>query len=470
MKCKALPAPSASAETFNAQLDHAWHLSKFFAENDRELYLVGGAVRDALLGQVSDELDFATSASPTYTAELLEAFGSRKPYRVGEKFGTIGGFVGEVPVEITTYRSREVYSSGSRKPEVEFGTSLEDDLARRDFTINAIALDLAADRLIDPFLGAADLRNRVVRAVGEPSRRFVEDPLRLLRAVRFAARFEFEIEAETWNAMQTCGHALSSISRERIRDEYSRYLQGVRPSVALALLRDSGLLAESVPRLVELTKMPDHGANHPLSLWDHTMRVVDEVAPRLPLRWAALVHDIAKPATRTHEPDGRTRFFHHESRGAELARQLLTSLRYPAHMIREVALLVETHMQIHAYSAEWSNGAVRRLHLRLGANMNDAILLAQADAAGHSARGAPGSEAKFDALKARLSTLDSAQMHDLQSPLRGNDLMNRYGRAPGPWIRAVKARLLDEVVDGTLRADDEAGAWLIADRMLKDDC
>jgi poly(A) polymerase len=438
----------------------------FFDERGYELFLVGGAVRDALQGSASQELDFATSSPPAKTAEMLEEFGSHATYRAGEKFGTIGSVLEDRTVEVTTYRSREVYAAGSRKPAVEFGRTLEEDLSRRDFTINAIAFHPTTETLIDPFHGAGDLREGVIRAVGDPSQRFLEDPLRLLRAVRFAARFQFEIAPSTWAALEGDASSLESISRERVRDEYSRYLESDRPSAALALLRDSGLLGHSAPELLELTRMQDHGPNHPLSLWDHTMRVVDAVEPRLTLRWAALLHDIAKPATRTREPDGRTRFFHHEMRGAEIARRVLISLRYPSSMVEAVTLLVETHMQTHAFSAEWSDGALRRLCLRLGSHMEEAILLARADAAGHSADGSSSNSPKLDELERRLRELDSEQVQRMKSPLSGDDLMERYGRPPGPWIREVKERLLDEVLEGNLRPDDEAGAWALADRLV----
>lgn len=456
------PATKAPA----SQFDLARRLAGLFDDRGYELYLVGGAVREALLGSASNELDFATSSPPERTAELLEEFGSHMPYRIGEKFGTIGCLVEGRIIEVTTYRSREVYAPGSRKPEVEFGHSLEEDLSRRDFTINAIALQPVVDTLIDPFHGVDDLRAGVIRAVGNPGQRFQEDPLRLLRAVRFAARLEFEIEPATGDAMKTHAGALESISRERIRDEYSRYLESDRPAAALTLLRDFGLFSASVPELEALTLMPDHGANHPLSLWDHTMRVVDAVPARLTVRWAALVHDIAKPATRSREPDGRTRFFHHEARGAEIARRMLSGLRYPANVTDAVSTLVETHMQLHAFSPEWSDGAVRRLCLRLGTCMEEAILLAEADAAGHTSDGRPMRSPKFDELKRRLRALDSEHVQGMRSPLTGDDLMERYARPPGPWIRTVKERLLDEVLEGNLSPDDTAGAWVLADRLL----
>jgi poly(A) polymerase len=357
---------------------------------------------------------------------------------------------------------------GSRKPQVRFGRTLLEDLSRRDFTINAIAEDPASGDLIDPAGGAADLAAGMIRSVGSPEERFREDPLRLLRAIRFATRYSFEIEAETWRAMRESAGTLQSISRERIRDEWSKILTGPSPDRGLTLLRDSGLLAASVPQLLELTRMPDHGPRHPLSLWDHTMRVVSAVPSLLVLRWAALLHDIAKPATRVHELDGRPRFFHHEEVGADMARQVLGGLHYSNSEIADVALLVETHMHLHAYTDAWSDGAVRRLTLRLRSLTQPAILLARADASGHTIGNAPSANApKFDRLEERIRALDGPK-EVLRSPLTGDDLMRRYDRPPGPWIRLIKDALLDEVIEGRLGPDDRDRALAIADRLISD--
>ena len=452
-----------------AQMALAERLASFFAERGHELFLVGGAVRNQLLAFPNHELDFATSSPPAQTAELLELFGSRPAHRLGEKYGTIGITIEGWKVEITTYRSSEVYPAGSRKPEVQFGRSIAEDLSRRDFTINAIAFDPLTKQTIDPFGGTVDARHRLLRAVGDPAERFREDPLRLMRGIRFAAQLAFTIEPETWAAMKHAAPLLKVISRERIRDEYSKDLTGAHPDVALTLLRDTGLMAHSVPELMALTTMPDHGPSHPLSLWDHTMRVVSAVSPVLVLRWAALLHDIAKPATRTIDPDGRTRFFHHESEGAEVARRILRNLRYPATDIEDVFLLINTHMQIHAYSPEWSDGAVRRLCLRLGQRVEAALELARADAGGHSADGESYNAPKYGALEERVERLGSDTVQTMRSPLSGDDLIAHYGRAPGPWVGAIKAKLLDEVVEGNLGPDDMDEAWRIADRVLASD-
>lgn len=445
----------------------AQELARAFAESGQELYLVGGAVRDQLLAQLRPhgDLDFATSAPPPLTGQIIREVFQREPYTVGEKFGTIALRLAERVIEITTYRS-ERYQPGSRRPEVQFGTSLQEDLQRRDFTINAMARNPLTGELIDPTGGERDLTAGLIRAVGNAVERFGEDPLRLLRAVRFATRLDFAIEPGTWDAMQARAATLSSISRERIRDEYTKFLEGERPSRALCLLRDSGLLAASVPQLLELDRMPDHGPRHPLSLWDHTMRVVDAVPPLLAVRWAALLHDIAKPRTRIYEPSGRPRFFHHEDVGADMARHILTGLRYSNQLVDGVTLLVESHMQMHAYSPSWSDGAVRRLLLRLGPLTESALALARADAAGHTLNGISANAPRYDQLAERIRTLESEPVARLTSPLNGAELMARYGRPPGPWIRRIKDALQDEVIEGRLAPGDRERAWEVADRLV----
>jgi poly(A) polymerase len=440
-------------------------LARRFRSAGHELFLVGGPVRDALLGIDHGDSDFATSALPDETYALLKEHPDASPYRIGEKFGTIGAMFGPRRVEITTYRTGERYEGGSRKPSVRFGATLREDLERRDFTINAMAIDPLDGTLIDPLAGRRDLEAGIVRAVGDAKARFEEDPLRLLRGVRFAARFEFNFEPETWTALVTGAGSLARISRERIRDEYSLMLTDPHPSSAMTTLRDSGLLQASVPQLLELTKMEDHGPRHPLSLWDHEMRVLDGVRPVLEVRWAALLHDIAKPATRTTEPSGRPRFFHHEEIGAAMAREVLTGLRYPQAVSDTVAMLVDVHMHLHGYSSEWSDGAVRRLCMRLGVHLDDAIALVRADAAGHSANGASYNSPKFDELEARIVALGRPTKR-LTSPLSGDDLMRRFNRPAGPWIRPIKDALEDEVVEGRLAPDDRERAWEIAERLV----
>jgi poly(A) polymerase len=233
----------------------------------------------------------------------------------------------------------------------------------------------------------------------------------------------------------------------------------------MELLRDSGLLEEAVPALVRLTQMPDHGPQHPLSLWEHTMRVMEGVPPDEIVRWAALFHDVAKPVTRTLDDNGRIRFFKHEEIGASIASAALHSLALSRQVIESVTTLVETHMQIHSYSPQWSDGAVRRLVLRLGPNFERALQLARADAAGHT-EGRVWNAPKFDALERRVEQLREA-VPEIGSPLNGQELMEHYGWEPGPWIGDVKEALTEMVLEGMLQPDDTDTAWREADRLLK---
>jgi poly(A) polymerase len=441
-------------------------LANAFDKAGHELFLVGGAVRDQLLGLPTEELDLATDSPPEETVEILRTIPNDGIYRVGEKFGTIGIVANPWRAEITTYRSGEIYADGSRKPEVQFGRTLEEDLSRRDFTINAIARPAMGGDVIDPFDGQKDLAHHVLRAVGRPRERFAEDPLRLLRAVRFASRLGFHVEADTWSAMQSEAPSLRRISRERVASELGLMLTGDRPRRAMELLRDSGLLEEAVPALVPLTQMPDHGPHHPLSLWEHTMRVLEAVPADEVVRWAVLFHDVAKPETRTFDVSGRIRFYKHEDVGGYAAGQALLSLKLPREVVASVTSLIETHMQIHSYSPEWSDGAVRRLVMRLGPNFDRALQLARADAAGHT-EGPVWNAPKFDALELRAKELQEA-VPEIASPLNGQELMKHYGREPGPWIGDVKDALTEMVLEGTLLPNDRDAAWREADRLLKD--
>jgi poly(A) polymerase len=459
-----------------------------------ELFVVGGAVRDQLLGIDINELDFATDARPADTGRILDVISGIAVYRIGEKFGTIGAICGEARAEITTYRSGERYLDGSRKPEVQFGHTLAEDLARRDFTINAIARPAlgspagpdgghevtapkvaiaaapvalpavgTANTLVDPFGGATDLRAGIVRTVASPEERFDEDPLRLLRGVRFAAALDFEIESETWAAMQRSASLLERISRERISDEMTKMLTGANPARAFSLLRDTGLLA-AVPELLALDAMPDHGPRHPLSLWDHTMAVVSGVRSDPVSRWAALLHDIAKPETRTFDTTGRIRFPNHDQVGAQISRRVMESLRMSGEMIASVYDLIDTHMQLHQYSPEWSDGAVRRLYVRLGPNFGRALDLARADARGHGETS--WGISKVEALAERARLLSEA-VPEITSPLNGRELVERYGKQPGPWVGRIKNALTEKVLEGDLAVDDKPRAWRLADEIAE---
>ncbi|HTD78565.1 MAG TPA: HDIG domain-containing protein, partial [Chloroflexota bacterium] len=330
-----------------------------------ELFLVGGIVRDLLLGAaVGRDLDFATSATPDQTEQALRAAGG-KVFKIGEKFGTIGAVFGDVQVEITTYRA-EAYQPGSRKPEVAFRRHLADDLARRDFTINGIALDPRSGAVADPFQGQADLAAGLVRAVGDPTERFREDPLRLLRAIRFASRLGFEIEHQTAAAIVESAPTLAAISRERVRDELEKLLLGPAPARGIRLLCDLGLADFSLPDLPNLRGMQQELiAGRHKDVFSHTLQVLDRTPPRLALRWAALLHDIAKPATRRVE-NGKVSFHGHDHKGERMARRILADLHEPGELVDRVGHLVGLHLRANSYEGVWTDSAVRRFVLEVG--------------------------------------------------------------------------------------------------------
>ncbi|HET7093641.1 MAG TPA: RNA nucleotidyltransferase, partial [Thermomicrobiales bacterium] len=306
-------------------------LGERFAAAGETLYLVGGIVRDLLLGRdLPADLDFTTSAAPEVSQRLTNAAGADSIYLVGERFGTVGAVFGGAPdrvlVEITTYR-REHYPDATRFPVVRFEASLIDDLSRRDFTINAIAADALTGEIVDPFGGEADIALGVLRAVGNPDERFAEDPLRLLRAARFVAQLGFRLDWETEAAMARHAADLRRISRERIYAELTKLLVGPFADYGLDALRRAGLLAEAIPELAPLSEEAELDLrgrmNREKDLWEHTLRVVDKAPARPIVRWAALLHDAAKPHTRSVSPDGQIHFFGHERVGAGLAETLL---------------------------------------------------------------------------------------------------------------------------------------------------
>lgn len=440
-------------------------LAATFADAGRALYLVGGPVRDVLLRRDTVDLDFTTDARPPQIKTLLRRAGADHIFAVGEKFGTVGGVFGELVVEITTYRSEE-YEAGSRKPKVQFGQSLVGDLSRRDFTINAIALDAATGELVDPFGGRDDLAARRVRAVGVPEERFADDPLRLLRGVRLAVQLAFEIEPNTKRAIAACADTLATISRERIAQEMAKILTSRLPGLGIRLLCDLGLMRHIIPEVLEMRGMHQETTYHHKDVFEHTLQVVDQTPPDLVLRWAALLHDIAKPRTRTIE-NGQVHFFGHEHVGQQMARRILQDLRLERHKIDRVARLVGMHQRANAYDEEWTDGAVRRFIREAGDVLDDLLALSAADVTSRRPERVRAAASRVRALRKRIEHLREAEaVERLSSPLDGNELMALFGRGPGPWIKPVKERLLAAVLDGQLAPDDKDGAAELARAVL----
>ncbi len=429
-----------------------------------ELFLVGGIVRDLLLGApVGHDLDITTSALPPQTERALHAAGG-KVFKIGEKFGTIGAVFVDVQVEVTTYRA-EAYVSGSRKPEVAFGHDLSADLARRDFTM--MALDPRTGAIVDPFGGHADLSSGIIRAVGDPVARFQEDPLRLLRAVRFASRLWFDLDPQTAAAISRAAPALATISRERVRDELEKLLLGPSPSRGIQLLCDLGLAEFSLPDIPILRGMdnePSHGRHK--DVFTHTLQVLDRTPPRLALRWAALLHDIAKPATK-HVENGKVTFHGHDHKGERMARRILGELHQPSEVIERVGRLVGLHLRANAYEGLWTDSAVRRFVLEVSDELiEDLLALSRADVTTGRVERRQAIARSVAELERRISELRAQEdIARIASPLDGADLMRLFERGPGPWIQPIKDHLRELVIEGELGARDQAAAVPIAQRL-----
>jgi poly(A) polymerase len=466
-------------------LDIIATLAQRFRAEGYELYMVGGTVRDLLLHRATPaDADLTTNARPEEIKRLCAPTNPVALFSIGEKFGTVrlhyrrdpaetpeavspdpvltvGGHDPDVDVvEITTYRS-DRYDPGSRKPEVTFGDVLDGDLLRRDFTINAMARDPLTGEVRDPYGGRADLERGIIRAVGDdPERRFDEDPLRLLRACRFAAQLAFAIEPATAAAAARQAGTLAKISRERIRDEFTKLLVTPNPALGLRLLVDLGLMTHIVPEVLELrgvSQTPGQAVRSK-DVYAHVLRVVERTPPRSATRWAGLLHDIAKPRTRSVEA-GHVHFFGHEDVGAVMAHEILRRLKCDRTFIQQVSSLVRLHMRANAYEPQWTDGAVRRLMLDAGDALPDLLDLSRADITSYRQDKIERAAERVRELEARCRWLrEEAERVPIKSPLDGNDLMALFGRGPGAWLRPLKDYLLGLVIDGHLAPDDRATA------------
>src|SRR3989475_4584355 len=450
-------------------LDIILTLAEAFHAQHKQLYMVGGTVRDVLLHRdQSNDADLATDARPDEVKRLVAPTHPSAVVLVGERFGTVRLHYGSDILEITTFRT-ERYNPDTRKPEVSFGTTLEDDLLRRDFTINALARDPLNGDIIDLFGGRQDLESHILRAVGnQPDKRFDEDPLRLLRAVRFASQLDFTIEPETRRSILRQAAKLQKISRERIRDEMNKLLISPHPAKGLDLLVELGLMEWIIPEVLELRGVSQQAQRvvHSKDVYTHVLRVVERSSPRLVTRWAALLHDIAKPRTRTVE-DGKVHFFGHEDVGAYMARDILKRLHFDRDFIESVSRIVRLHMRANGYASDWTDGAVRRLMLDSGADLPDLLDLSRADITSYRADKVTRAVARVTELTERCQRLrEEAERMPLKSPLDGNELMEIFGRGPGPWLRPIKDHLLSLVIDGVLAPDDKEEAAKIARAML----
>ncbi|WP_409329405.1 CCA tRNA nucleotidyltransferase [Trujillonella humicola] len=479
------PVPAAVQETVRALVDVSPVLAELgdrFAAAGFQAHLVGGSVRDALLAAgagpagVPGDLDVTTDARPEQTLELLRGWAG-STWNQGIAFGTVGAEVRGVRLEITTFRA-DRYDRESRNPEVAWGTSLLDDLVRRDFTVNAMAVSLGSDRTVtDPFGGLGDLLARRLRTPGAAADSFADDPLRMLRAVRFVAQLGLVPDDEVVSAMTGMAGELARITPERVQAELSKTLLQDSPRAALELFVDTGLADVVLPEVAALRMEIDEHHQHK-DVYTHSLTVLDQAiareralaaegapgveSPDLVLRLAALLHDIGKPATRRHEARGRVSFHHHEVVGAKLVRKRLTALRYPKDVVEAVARLTFLHLRFHGYGrGEWTDSAVRRYVTDAGDLLPRLHTLVRSDCTTRNKRRATTLAATYDSLERRIAELSAAEdLARVRPDLDGNAIMEILGIGPGREVGEAWRHLKELRLEHGPLDPDEAEAEL----------
>lgn len=441
-------------------------LGQRFVDAGHELSLVGGPVRDLFLGRSSPDLDFTTDATPDQTVALIRKWADNF-WEIGRAFGTIGLRKAGFQIEITTYRA-EAYDPESRKPVVAFGASLTDDLLRRDFTINAMALRLPSLELVDPFGGVRDLHASLLATPGAPETSFSDDPLRMMRAARFASQLGVSVHDDVRVAMTRMAERITIISAERVRDELVKLVCGPRPRVGVDLLVETGLAEYVLPEVSALRLESDEHHRHK-DVYQHSLQVLEQAAsledgpegqvpgPDFVLRFAALMHDVGKPATRRFEPGGAVSFRHHDMVGSKLTAKRMKTLRFDNDTIKAVARLVELHMRFYGYGeAGWSDSAVRRYVTDAGPLLDRLHKLTRSDVTTRNQRKAERLAFAYDDLEARIAALREQESLDAVRPdLDGGQIMAILGLKPGPVIgRAYKFLLEERMENGPLDQDE----------------
>ena len=450
-------------------------LARRFARAGHELALVGGPVRDVFLGRQSPDLDLATDATPEQVLEIIAGWADAS-WTVGIKFGTIGLRKDDHVLEITTYRT-EQYAEDSRKPEVRYGETLEEDLARRDFAMNAMAARLPSGDLVDPFGGLRDVRARVLRTPGAAEDSFADDPLRMLRAARFAAQLGFEPVPEVSAAMTELAVRMEIVSAERIRDELAKLMLAADPVRGIVLLVNTGVADRVLPEVPMLRLEADEHFRHK-DVYQHSLTVLEQaialedgygLTGDLVLRLAALLHDIGKPKTRSVLPDGRVAFHHHEAVGAGMARERLKQLRFPSSVVEDVSNLVFLHLRFHGYGAgDWTDSAVRRYVRDAGPLLTRLHALTRADCTTRNKRKAAALSRAYDSLEARIEELGrQEELASLRPDLDGNEIMAILGVPPGRVVGQALKYLLDLRIEqgplGREQATQELLRWAAAE-------
>ena len=447
-------------------------LATRFRDRGYRLYLVGGSVRDALLHRASGDLDFTTDARPEAILEILRGWADAV-WDTGIAFGTVGARRRDDTIEITTFRA-DSYDGASRNPEVRFGDDITADLVRRDFSVNAMAVELTEGqdhhRFVDPHGGLAALAQGVLDTPAAPEQSFSDDPLRMLRAARFVSQLGFTPADRVLTALREMAGQLGRITAERVQAEFSKLILGEHPRRALELMVDTGLAGHVVPEVPAMQLETDEHMQHK-DVYTHSLVVMEQAidreddGPDLVLRLAALLHDIGKPATRRKESDGRVSFHHHEVVGAKMTRKRLKELRYPKAVIDDVCQLVYLHLRFHGYGkGEWTDSAVRRYVTDAGPLLGRLHRLVRSDCTTRNRRRANALQRSYDSLEDRIAELrEQEELDAIRPDLDGNRIMELLGVGPGPQVgRAYKHLLALRMEQGPLgadRAEAELRAW-----------
>ena len=472
MKTPIDAATQLAITSLSKQAPAATDLAKQFKAAGFKLALVGGPVRDAILGRLGNDLDFTTDALPKQSEKILEKWAD-SVWDIGAAFGTVAGKKGEITVEITTYRS-ESYDPSSRKPDVEFGKSIEADLARRDFTINAMALELTTEQptFIDLFNGVTDLQNKLIKTPGKPEDSFTDDPLRMMRAARFMSQLNFAVDPAIITAIKNMSSRLEIISAERIRDEFTKIILSPAPRIGITLLVETGLADYFLPEVPKL-KLEIDEHHHHKDVYEHSLTVLEQAigleqrlgGPNLTLRLAALLHDIGKPKTKQLIAGGGVSFHHHEVVGARMCKERLKKLRFDNHLINDVAKLTFLHLRFHGYgSGEWTDSAVRRYVRDAGELLTHLHLLTRADCTTRNKKKAEGLAKTYDQLEKRIEDLMAQEeLNKIRPDLTGDEIMQILGIKPSPIVGKAYEFLLELRLEhgpqGAEKAKEELLKW-----------
>ena len=470
MKTPTNAAAQLAITTLIKQAPEATNLAIAFKAAGFKLALVGGPVRDAILGRLGNDLDFTTDAHPKDCEKILNKWAD-SVWDIGAAFGTVAGKKGDITVEITTYRS-ESYEADSRKPNVEFGKTIEADLSRRDFTINAMALELTTDEptFIDLYDGVGDLESKLIKTPGKPEDSFSDDPLRMMRAARFMSQLNFTIDPAVIAAIKSMTARLEIISAERIRDEFIKIIMSDNPRLGITLLVETGLADIFLPEIPKL-KLEIDEHHHHKDVYEHTLTVLEQAialesrlgGPNLTLRLAALLHDIGKPKTKELIAGGGVSFHHHEVVGSRLCKERMKKLRFDNHIIKDVAQLVFLHLRFHGYgNGEWTDSAVRRYVRDADELLIHLHLLTRADCTTRNQKKAEGLAKTYDQLEERIALLmEQEELNKIRPDLSGEQIMEILNIKPSPAVGKAYDFLLELRLEHGPLGEEKAKAELL---------